>query len=60
MHTLLNNNNNDDILFIQEPWFGQIGTKRSDTDTQGKEVWGRVLNGRCTSPPVLQLYKLEL
>ena len=39
MHILLNDNNADDILFVQEPWFRQIGTKRSDVDPQCKEVW---------------------
>jgi hypothetical protein len=26
MHVLLATNTEDDILFIQEPWFGAIGT----------------------------------
>ena len=48
MHVLLNNNNADDILFVQELWFGQIGTKRSDADSQGKEVWGGTANPKWT------------
>ena len=44
MHTLLNSNNEDDILFIQEPWFGNIGTVRDDALREGREVFGGVGN----------------
>ena len=44
MHVLLNDNSADDILFVQEPWYGWIGTKRADADSQGKEVWGGTAN----------------
>ena len=47
-HALLNENDMDDILFIQEPWFGRIGTKRSDTEAQGKQVMGGAANPRWT------------
>ena len=43
-HALLNENDTDDVLFIQEPWFGRIGTKRSDTEAQGKQVMGGAAN----------------
>ena len=48
MHVLLNDNSADDILFVQEPWYGQIGMKRSDADSQGKEVWGGTANPKWT------------
>ena len=44
MHTLLNHNTEDDILFIQEPWFGNIGTARDDALREGREVFGGVGN----------------
>ena len=40
MHTLLNTNSTDDILFVQEPWFGCIGTARDDSLREGREVLG--------------------
>ena len=40
MHALLNTNTSDDILFIQEPWFGRIGTARDDKMREGREVLG--------------------
>lgn len=40
MHTLLNTNTDDDILFVQEPWFGRIGNLRADGEREGKEVYG--------------------
>jgi hypothetical protein len=40
MHALLATNSLDDILFIQEPWFGAIGTARCDASIKGKEVLG--------------------
>jgi hypothetical protein len=30
MHTILNSNKTDDILFIQEPWFNCIGVARNN------------------------------
>ena len=44
MHTLLNSNQEDNILFIQEPWFGNIGMARDDTLREGREVFGGVGN----------------
>ena len=44
MHTLLNHNSEDDILFIQEPWFGNIGTARDDALREGREVFRGVGN----------------
>jgi hypothetical protein len=40
MHTLLNDNGEEDVLFVQEPWFNPVGTARSDTMYQGKDVLG--------------------
>jgi hypothetical protein len=40
MHALLNQNMNDDLLFIQEPWFGTIGNTRTDTQRTGTETLG--------------------
>ena len=48
MHVLLNDNSADDILFVQEPWYRRIGMKRSDADSQGKEVWGGTANPKWT------------
>ena len=39
MHALLNTNSDDDILFVQEPWYGCIGNTQSDDQKDGKEVW---------------------
>lgn len=47
-HVLLNNNHTDNILFVQEPWFRQIRTKRSDNEAQGKEVIGGAANPKWT------------
>ena len=44
MHTILNSNLEDDILFIQEPWFGNIGVARDDALREGREVYGGVGN----------------
>ena len=46
MHALLNTNTTDDILFVQEPWFGRIGTARDDRLREGREVLG----GAVTPP----------
>ena len=40
MHTLLEENEEDDILCVQEPWFGKIGTARKDTAKDGVDVLG--------------------
>jgi hypothetical protein len=40
MHALLNDNSGEDVLFVQEPWFNPVGTARSDTMYQGKDVLG--------------------
>jgi hypothetical protein len=48
MHALLATNNSDDILFIQEPWFGAIGTARCDASIKGKEVLGGAASPKWT------------
>jgi hypothetical protein len=40
MHALLNDNKEEDVLFVQEPWFNPVGTARCDTMHQGKDVLG--------------------
>jgi hypothetical protein len=42
MHVLLNDNTEEDVLFVQEPWFNPVGTARCDTMYQGKDVLGGV------------------
>jgi hypothetical protein len=44
MHTLLNDNNEDDLLCIQEPWFNPVGTAQCDNMIQGKDVLGGAAN----------------
>ena len=44
MHTLLNSNLKDDIPFIPELWFGNIGVARDDALREGREVFGGVGN----------------
>lgn len=48
MHALLNGNSEDDILFVQEPWFGRIGTARDDVLHSGKSVLGGAANAQWT------------
>jgi hypothetical protein len=48
MHALLATNNSDDILFIQEPWFGAIGTARCNISIKGKEVLGGAASPKWT------------
>jgi hypothetical protein len=48
MHALLATNASDDILFIQEPWFGTIGTARCDVSIKGKEVLGGAASPKWT------------
>src|ERR1700677_4726534 len=40
MHVLLNTNFEDDVLFVQEPWFNPVGTTRADAEINGKDVLG--------------------
>jgi hypothetical protein len=42
-----------DILMIQEPWWGKIGVRRSDSDPEGVPVKGHVAhpNWDCHAPP---------
>ena len=40
-HAILNSFTDDfDILLLQEPWRGRIGTARSDDDPDGREIFG--------------------
>jgi hypothetical protein len=48
MHALLATNTTDDVLFIQEPWFGAIGTARCDISIKGKEVLGGAASPKWT------------
>jgi hypothetical protein len=40
MHALLNDNEEEDVLFVQELWFNPVGTTHCDTMYQGKDVLG--------------------
>jgi hypothetical protein len=40
MHSLLETNTEDDVLFVQEPWFDRIGVERSDHAREGVDVHG--------------------
>ncbi len=42
LHTLLETNDTDDILFIQEPWFQWVLVAWLDTHTNGNDVLGGV------------------
>ena len=44
MHALLNTNEVDDILLVQEPWFGPIGVGREDFLRNGKDILGGASN----------------
>ena len=44
MHALLNTNEDDDILLIQEPWFGPIGVGHEDFLKNSKDVLGGASN----------------
>jgi endonuclease/exonuclease/phosphatase family metal-dependent hydrolase len=46
IHALLNRDDNTDILLIQEPWFGNIATLRSDTDPRGSFIRGAPHNNK--------------
>ena len=48
MHALLNGNLEDDILFVQELWFGRIETARDDMLHSGKSVLGGAANAQWT------------
>jgi hypothetical protein len=41
MHSLLETNTLDDVLFVQEPWFNRIGVERADREREGVDVLGR-------------------
>jgi hypothetical protein len=52
MHTLLNDNSEDDLLFIQEPWFNPVGMAQCDDRIQGRDVLGGVVNPKwCLAYP---------
>jgi hypothetical protein len=40
MHSLLETNIEDDVLFVQEPWFDRIGVSRADRAREGVDVHG--------------------
>jgi hypothetical protein len=42
MHSLLEMNMADDVLFVQEPWFDWIGVKQADKAREGVDVQGGV------------------
>jgi hypothetical protein len=44
MHTLLNSNKTDDIIFIQEPWFNHISVARSNDHREGRDILGGAAN----------------
>ena len=46
MHVLLNTNVEDDVLCVQEPWFGEIGTRRDDRERTGKSILGGAANAQ--------------
>jgi hypothetical protein len=46
MHVLLNDNGEDDLLCIQEPWFNPVGMARCDDKINGKDVLGGAANPR--------------
>ena len=46
MHALLNENLVDDVVFVQEPWFGRIGVARNDELHSGKETLGGAANSQ--------------
>ena len=41
-HALLNADTNTNIILIQEPWYGKIGTAREDNTRDGVDVLGGV------------------
>ena len=40
MHALLHTNTNDNILAVQESWFGRVGVARDDRSREGKDSFG--------------------
>jgi hypothetical protein len=46
MHVLLNDNGEDDLLCIHEPWFNPVGMARCDDKINGKDVLGGAANPR--------------
>ena len=45
LHLLLEMNTQDDIICIQEPWWGHIGTKHAND-----ELWGVDVQGSAAHP----------
>ena len=41
-HALLNSAQNTNIFLIQEPWFGKIGTTKTDNDREGTDTFGGI------------------
>ena len=52
LHVLLEMNTQDDIICIQEPWWGHVGTKRADGELWGVDVQGGAAtqNGGANTP----------
>jgi hypothetical protein len=48
MHALLATNIDNDILFIQEPWFSTVGMARCDSAINGKDVLGGAASPKWT------------
>ena len=44
MHALLNSLTSFDIVLFQEPWYGRVGTQRSDSVATGIDVQGTAAN----------------
>jgi hypothetical protein len=44
MHALLNDNREEDLLCVQEPWFNPVGTARCNDLYNGKDVLGGAAN----------------
>jgi hypothetical protein len=46
VHALLNDNREDDLLCVQEPWFNPVGTACCDDKINSKDVLGGAANPR--------------
>jgi hypothetical protein len=46
LHAMLEINKTDDIISVQEPWWGKIGTKRADDEHWGVDVRGGAANSK--------------
>ena len=59
MHALLNENLVDDVVFVQELWFGHIG---GASYTQVRKLWGalRIRSGLSITPVLLLTKKRKL